>query len=433
MKTDESLYWIWLAEKCGVASREFPILADRFGSAFEIYRMEAEELESLRNISLKLRSALCDKSLEHAYAILRYCKKNQIGILTYASEQYPSRLRTLEDPPAVLYYMGRLPDFDRKLCMGVVGTRKISEYGVESAYTISYELASAGVPVISGMALGVDGVAACAAIAAGGVTVAVLGCGVDVTYPKIHATLRRAILKGGAIISEFAPGEKPLGFHFPLRNRLISGLSQGVLVVEGNKKSGAMITADRATAQGREVFALPGKINESNSDGPNELIRNGANVALCAEDIILHYDFLYHDVIDYAGLRRGKATSAPDVRTLKRYGVDYVWEKQPKETLPKQEAKETAEKRREATDEVATPREETGLEPVTDCGSAETALAGLDDVTRRVFSLLPLDRAITADAFLPAGIGIAEAVTALTVLEIEGLVVSLPGGMYTRK
>ena len=184
MLSEDRLYWIWLADRCGVASKEFARLIARFDNPFEIFRLEPEEIDAIDCISRRLKDRLSEKSLEHSYSTLKYCKQNDIGIVTYGDKNYPSRLKTLEDPPALLYFVGNFPEFDKKLCVGVVGTRKISAYGMESTYKISYELASAGVCVVSGMALGVDAVAACAAIAAGGCTVAVLGCGIDVVQPK---------------------------------------------------------------------------------------------------------------------------------------------------------------------------------------------------------------------------------------------------------
>jgi len=434
MQDKDCLYWIWLAQKCGVASRDFARLIRRVESPFELYRMESEELEGMYEISPRLRDALGEKSLEKAYGILRYCKKEGIGMLPYGDSRYPARLRNLEDPPVLLYYLGELPDFNNRLFIGVVGTRKMSEYGLQSAYTISYELSSANVCVVSGMASGVDGVAACAALEAGGDTVAVLGCGIDVIYPKEHRTLFRAIQRNGVILTEYAPGEKPLGFHFPKRNRIISGLCQGVLVVEGDLQSGAMITAARAIAQGREVFALPGKINEINAEGPNDLIREGANVALCAEDIILHYDFLYHSVIDYRTWRRSRGVAVSE-KVLNKYGVQYVPQssEQRSENIEQKQERKTRTSVEESVAVEKTERVEKALEKNVSVETTDPILASLDELTQQVFSLLPLDHAVAADAFLNAGIGIADAVTALTMLEISGLVQSLPGGLYTRK
>lgn len=438
MYDDNSLYWIWLAEKCGVASKEFARLIGRFEDPFEIYRLENEEIGAIDCISEHLKNALCRKSLEDAYSILKYCKRSGVDIISYGDKRYPSRLKTLEDPPAVLYCLGRFPDFDRRLCIGVVGTRKISAYGIESAYKIAYELAAAHVCVVSGMALGVDAVAACGALEAGGDTVAVLGCGIDVVYPKAHTKLEQHIRKGGAVITEYPPAEAPCGKNFPKRNRIISGLCQGVLVVEGNRTSGAMITAQKAVEQGREVFALPGKINESNSEGPNELIKQGANVALCSDDIILHYDFLYHDTIDYRGLRKAKSRSDYSPKAVRSYGVSTdVYFGAPVENAPVPQ--EPVAVKRSVAQTLSEPlsydnsasAEANEIRDGSDSSAA--ALEGLDSVTRRVFELMPIDRGVSPDEFTVSGIGIAEAITALTMLELCGLVSSLPGGTYIRR
>ncbi len=436
MHDEDCLYWIWLAQKCGIASKDFARLISRFENPFEIYRLEPEEIGAIDVIGNRLKDALSSKSLESAYSILRYCKENRVDIITYADARYPSRLKMLEDPPVLLYCVGRFPDFNKRLCVGVVGTRKISAYGIEAAYKISYELASANVCVVSGMALGVDSVSACGALEAGGDTVAVLGCGIDIVYPRAHAKLKRAIAGSGAVITEYPPSEPPVGRNFPKRNRLISGLCQGVLVVEGNRSSGAMITAERAIGQGRDLFALPGKINESNSEGPNELIRGGANVALCSEDIILHYDFLYHDVIDYRGLKRSKHRSDFKVGAVEKYGVSSEVYYTAAELAARAEAQNLLRREKPEDEDKKKIVEKDGdveSEATSIPDNSEAVLASLDTATRNVFNLMPLDRAVSPDEFAGAGVGIAEAVTALTMLEINGLVSSLPGGTYIRK
>ena len=321
MKNENSLYWVWLAERCGVASKDFGRLIVQYKDPFELYRMEEDEIECIECIGDRLKYALCDKSLESAYSILRYSKGNKVDVISYYDTEYPARLRTIEDPPVILYVLGKLPNMDDRLCVGIVGTRKMSEYGAQTAYKISYELAAANAVIVSGMALGVDGVAACGALASGGKTVAVLGCGISVIYPKEHKRLMDAIAVNGAVVTEYPPTEPPRGANFPRRNRLISGFCQSVLIVEGAIGSGALITAQRAIDQGREVFALPGKINESNSDGPNELIQQGAYVALSADDIICHYDFLYRDTIYYDKLRKAQKDAVPIEVSLDKYGV----------------------------------------------------------------------------------------------------------------
>ncbi len=447
MYNDESLYWIWLADKCGAASSELSRLTAKYDTPFELYRLDEEELSAIDGISVRLKNAMCDKSLESSYSVLKHCKENGIGILTYSSPRYPARLKTLEDPPAVLYYRGKLPDFDSRLCIAVVGTRKMSEYGKQSAYRISYELAAAHVVVVSGMALGVDGVAAGGAIASGGDTVAVLGCGIDIVYPREHEKLMRAIENSGVVITEYPPSERPAAYNFPKRNRIISGLCQGTFVVEGAKGSGSLITASKALAQGREIFALPANIGQSNSEGPNELIKNGANVALCADDIISHYDFLYHDVIDYRGLHKAKERSLLNDCFLIDLGVtdrhyrgryDNVTEKMQPASSDDSVAdgkkivlqNSHSEPGKENNSSFSGDGQAVSDTPADD---SNQILMSLDSETRTVFEHMPIDKAISPDSITDTGLDIGATVTALTMLELNGLVTSLPGGLYIRK
>ena len=441
MRDENTLYWLWLAEKCGIASKQFGRLIEKYDDPFDVYRLSEDEIEQLEGINGALRAKLCEKDLESSYSILKYCKENRVDIISYGDSRYPARLKNIEDAPILLYCLGHFPDFNSALCIGIVGTRKMSEYGKQSAYKIGYELSSAGAIVVSGMALGVDGAAASGALSAGGRTVAVLGCGISVVYPKEHKKLMEEISRKGAVITEYPPAEAPHGHNFPKRNRIISGLCQGVLVVEGAAGSGALITARRAIDQGREVFALPGKIDESNSEGPNELIREGAYPALCSDDILRHYDFLYHDVIDYSKhtkakrkVARGDADAA-----LKKYGVGsrvlkFANDPKPQEPAQTQTPDEESFVLEQKREEEQAPIEQASTEKRESMAdnSAEL-LAGLDETTRRVFENLPIDKAVSPDALAAAGIGVGDAITSLTMLELCGLVSSLPGGLYVRK
>lgn len=435
MKDENTLYWIWLAERCGVASRAFGRLIVKHGDPFELYRMDEEEIEHIEGIDARMKEKLCDKSLDSAYSILRYCKNQDVDILSYADARYPQRLRNIEDPPVLLYAMGRLPDLNRRLCVGMVGTRKMSEYGKESAYRIAYEAASVGAVIVSGMALGIDGIAACGALEAGGETVAVLGCGMGVVYPKEHKRLMSAITRNGVVLTEYPPMTRPNGYHFPQRNRIISGLCQGTLIVEGAKGSGALITAAHAIAQGRELFALPGQVDESNSDGPNDLIRQGAHVALCAEDILHFYDFLYGDVLNYATLKKAKVHSALSPSVLERYGVavsDMGSAEKKKEPSEKVSRREKNFPKKDSEDVHKNEKvTKTKKEALADLSGE--LLATLDESVRRIFESLPMDRAVTPDALVAQGFDIGTVMTALTTLEIYGLISSLPGGMYMRR
>lgn len=440
MKDENSLYWIWLAEKCGIASKEFGRLAERYESPFDLYRLTEEEIDQLEGISRGLKARLGEKSLESSYAILRYCRQNDVTVVGYHDERYPARLRSIENPPVLLYVLGKIPQWNSRLCIGMVGTRRMSEYGQQTAYKISYELSAANALIVSGMALGVDGVAACGALAAGGDTVAVLGCGISVVYPKEHAKLKKEILKRGAVVTEYPPAERPVGANFPKRNRIISGICQGVLVIEGAVGSGALITAKWAVEQGRELFALPGKVNDENSEGPNELIRRGAQVALSADDLLCHYDFLYHDVVNYKGLAQAKRQKLSEEVALKKYGVSALYRRKNRrqETIPADEepSGEKQSPKKESGGSVskneAPSKQEEGIgQPKSDDSAA--VMAGLDPVTCRIFAQMPCDRAVSPDQLALPDVAMGELMTSLTLLEISGLIGSLPGGLYIRK
>ncbi|MBS6545942.1 MAG: DNA-processing protein DprA [Butyricicoccus pullicaecorum] len=280
-------YWLWLAAKEELTALVKNQLLDRFGTPEHLYAMSRAELISSTGLTKRQVDVLSDKSMERARAIAYDCETLGISIVTLADAEYPPILRRIPDPPLVLYVKGRLPDLEQTPGIGIVGTRKATPYGLMAAEHFGYGLAKAGCTVVSGMALGADGAAARGALKAGGKTIAVLAGGLNICYPPEHNFLMGDILLSGAVISENPPGTPHDGFRFPIRNRIISGLSRGVLVVEAPLRSGALITARLALDQGREVFAVPGAINAPGSAGCNRLIRDG-EAALVTEprDII---------------------------------------------------------------------------------------------------------------------------------------------------
>jgi DNA processing protein len=280
-------YWLWLAAKEELTALVKNQLLDRFGTPEHLYAMSRAELISSTGLTKRQVDVLSDKSMERARAIAYDCEALGISIVTLADAEYPSILRRIPDPPLVLYVKGRLPDLEQTPGIGIVGTRKATPYGLMAAEHFGYGLAKAGCTVVSGMALGADGAAARGTLKAGGKTIAVLAGGLNICYPPEHNFLMGDILLSGAVISENPPGTPHDGFRFPIRNRIISGLSRGVLVVEAPLRSGALITARLALDQGREVFAVPGAINAPGSAGCNRLIRDG-EAALVTEprDII---------------------------------------------------------------------------------------------------------------------------------------------------
>ena len=447
----DRLFEIWFSLRCGVGNREFPRLLERFGSPYDLYKADEAELESLP-CSRSLRAGLADKSLDEANRIMEFCKKRQVGILFWQDENYPASLRPLRDPPVLLYYKGKLPDLSRRLCVSVVGTRSMSEYGKRIAYKIGYEMSAAGAVVVSGMALGNDGVAAAGAILAGGSTVAVLGCGIDVTYPREHERLLEAITERGVVMTEFAPGTPPEGKNFPIRNRIISGLSQGTVVVEGDLRSGALITARTAILQGRDIYAFPGNVGETNSAGTNKLISDGAAMILRARDLLENYGFLYGDTLNMGSLARAEARSHIDEEGLERLGVCVRTEK-PKEELSPSAPVPSRDGRGEAPTDTRRGRNPVKTRPskATSVGAtppktpvppasvpargdaSDRALKSLTETQRRIFEALPLDHAVAIDYFTREGYSVGEIMATMTVLEIKGLTVTLPGGLYSRK
>ena len=439
MSGDERLFSIWLSLCTGVASAEFVPLIAKFGSAYALFCAPESEIEAL-DVGEGLKGRLCNKSLDEAYGILEYCQKHGVGILCYTDEAYPSTLRAIKAPPCVLYYKGTLPDFEKRLFISMVGTRSMSEYGKEMAYRISYELASTGTVIVSGMALGVDAACAVGALAAKGCTIAVLGCGIDVPYPRQHERLMHAIAERGLVLTEFPPSTPPRGYHFPLRNRIISGLGAGTLVVEADLGSGALITAREAIVQGKDIYAIPGNVGDPNTSGTNALIRDGAAVVLGARDILQNYAFLYRDSVDSARLLRAQERSDPDPAAFARYGVGLPAAQAPAKSVaevreaqkePKKVSASVASKpQAESPTKKAAPEQPAAQEHVDD--SAEV-LAQFTPKQREMFAQIPLDKAISADWLVRCGYPTHEVMMALTMFEIKGLVSSLPGGLYTRK
>ena len=434
MNGDEKLFSVWLSLCAGIANTEFASLLEQFGSAYALFCAEESEIEALP-VSEHFKEKLCRKSLDEAYGILEFCQKSGVGILCYTDDAYPSTLRAIKAPPCVLYYKGKLPDFEKQLFISMVGTRSMSEYGKEMAYRIAYELASTGTVVVSGMALGVDAACAVGALAAKGCTVAVLGCGIDVPYPRQHDRLMRAIADHGLVITEYPPSTPPRGYHFPLRNRIISGLGTGTVVIEADLSSGALITAREAIAQGKDIYAVPGNVGDPNTSGTNQLIRDGAAVALGARDILQNYTFLYRDSVDSARLMRAQERSDPDPAVFARYGVGLPAAGAPAKSARQvrdEQVQKTATTKQEKK-QAPKPADTEKVAPKVHEDDSARALEAFSPKQREMFAQIPLDKAISADWLVRCGYPTHEVMTALTMFEIKGLLQSLPGGLYVRK
>lgn len=269
----------------GIGSQALIKLKRTYGNFYNAWQAGRDEwLTVLPELKYRAVERAAASAQDYQEQIMKGC----FDIVTIDDDDYPPMLRAIEQAPYVLFYRGRLEAL-RQLCFAVVGSRRASPYGRKIARELARDLAAEGVVVVSGLARGIDSEAHQGAVDAGGATVAVMGSGVDVVYPTENRRLYEKIQEMGAIVSEFVPGSYPEAHHFPRRNRIISGLSRGVVVVEARQKSGALITADFALEQGRDVFAVPGPVSSETSRGTNNLIKQGAKLVSSAQDILEEY------------------------------------------------------------------------------------------------------------------------------------------------
>ena len=284
------IYWLWLATRPDISDREKSMLLQHFQDAEDVYFAQ-----DFKDFPENVRNSLQDKDLSEAEKILAACAEKDIKICTLRDDAYPAKLKNIPDPPVVLYYKGTLPALDSVPTIALVGTRRASAYGLNVAGRLGYQLSRCGAVVLTGLADGIDGAGAMGALKADGIVVGVLGCGADVVYPAKHKGLYADVQLGGCLLTEFPPNTPPYKWNFPKRNRILSGLSNGVLVVEAPEKSGSLITARNAAEQGRDVFVVPGNIDMPTFIGSNSLLREGAAMVTCGWDVVADYAGIYPD------------------------------------------------------------------------------------------------------------------------------------------
>ncbi len=309
-------YWIWLQNALGAGARTDELLA-YFKNPEEMYNAGEYEWRLSGLLTQKKIESLKNSTVEKTTEIINECRQKGYKIITPDDNLFPDRLKNLPDMPLALYGMGDCSVLNDVVSIGMVGTRNASQYGIETAQKLSFLLSLSGATIVSGGALGIDSEAHAGAMLAKGRTLAFLGCGLSVNYLMENAPLRRAITRYGAVVSEFSPLTPASRTTFPTRNRLISGVSLGVVVVEAGVKSGSLITANCALDQGKDVFAVPGDIIRSSFDGANYLIKNGAKPVFTAEDILGEYEYLYGDLLDLSNAKTNIA-SVPYVEYRKK-------------------------------------------------------------------------------------------------------------------
>lgn len=288
MMTKDLEYWLRLSCLEGVKNTIKIDLITALGDAIKVYGASKEILIRAGFSKENYNTYYSENLKMEAKGIIDRCSKEKIKILRIIDEEYPEMLKYIPDPPILVYVLGTIPKTN---CIAIVGSRKASGYGTETASKMAFNLVCSDITIVSGMARGIDTAAHNGALEAGGKTVAVLGSGLDVIYPPENKELMKRITKSGAVISEYPPGTPPSTKNFPCRNRIISGMSLGTLVVEAGIKSGSLITAGCALEQGREVFAIPGNINCINSAGTNKLIKDGAKMVTDVEDVLEELNF----------------------------------------------------------------------------------------------------------------------------------------------
>ena len=288
-------YWVWLTMLPKLSKKQKIALLEAYSDPEDIYNESV--YDHLPFLSTETVEQLQNKDLRAARQVVKTCAEKQISMITIRDAAYPRRLRGTEDAPILLFYKGVLPDFDDRPTIGVVGTRKATGYGTTNAYRIAGQIAACGGVVVSGGAFGIDTAALKGALDAGCQVAAVLGCGVDVVYPRANKDLFQRIVRQGCLISEYLPGTEPYNWYFLERNRIISGMSNGVLVVEAPERSGALNTAKHAFSQGRDVFAVPGNIDVPNCSGSNALLHDFARAAMNGWDVMCEYADTYGETV----------------------------------------------------------------------------------------------------------------------------------------
>lgn len=401
-------YWLWLSALDGLGARTAARLLDETGSPEALYFLRETELDRFPYLTARERAALADKSLDPASRIQEDCARTQTAILALGDAAYPERLRNIPDPPVVLYVSGRLPPVDELPAVAIVGTRSCTPYGVVTAERIAYEFARAGGLVATGLARGVDAAAAKGALRAGSTPVCVLGNGTNVLYPRENAALYRDVQAAGALVSAYPPDTQPTRKSFPARNRILSGICSGVLVIEAPAHSGALITAAHALEQGRDVFAVPGNIDAEACVGSNRLLKEGASLVTSGWDLAEEYRGLFPDRLAV----RGQRTEVPlDGRQA---------EKLVKDELPAQDARGKSTKKN--VDKANAPDYSVDLmKPEAELDGDERAVAGV--ISRPD---MPVDEIIEGSG-LPAS----KVLTALTLLEIKGYASQRSGKRFT--
>lgn len=406
-------HWLWLAHRPGISDHTKLMLLQQFDTPEAVFA--ASDYSLVRDLSSEGREALEDKSLTLYREKISQCEREKIRILTWSEPEYPNRLKNIYDPPLILYCKGQLPKFDSLPVIAVVGTRKASAYGISAAQRIGAQIGCCGGLMVSGLALGVDAAAMNGALSVGCPVVGVLGCGVDIVYPRANKSLFESVEQYGCLLSEFLPGTEPSKWRFPRRNRIISGLSCGVVVVEAPVKSGALITARCALDQGRDVYVVPGNIDLPSFAGSNQLLRQGAGPISSGWDVMSEYQSLYPDKI------RRDDRPLPELRKELSAPVEQKVAQKP--CVPRKKTGEKEPKEKKEID-----KERTALYI-----DRKRALPKLSDSEQAIVTCLQDGQRLVDDVIAETGLPAGQVLCALTMLELKQMIVRHPGRFVSLK
>lgn len=413
-------YWAWLSAMVDIRPITRYKLLGAFGDPEALFL--ADERSILEKVCLTdgEKKIVFDKNLSAAGKILERCHEDGITILTINDAAYPARLSNIYDPPVLLYIKGRFPAMDEHAAIGVVGTRRATPYGIKMARKISYELASGGALVVTGLAAGVDSAAAEGALRAGGSCVGVLGCAIDDVFPANNSLLYNDVSAVGALVSEYPPGTPIYSKSFPERNRIISGLSVGVVIIEAPARSGALITASRALEQGREVFAVPGNADAPNSEGSNSLIRDGATLVTKGWDVVSEFTQRFPDKLSPPDKVREMQTPDEEAPAVYSGSAPTAQREQPAAETGRGFLKLRVRNERKNVDNQK-KREYIDL---------REQLAALSETQLKIVSAMEKEPAHVDDIIEKTQLPAATVLSELTVLEIKGLLTHMSGKRF---
>lgn len=410
----DAVYWVWMQSALGVGSIKVDKVLKQIGSPDLLYNMTRDQLKKTGLFAPGEIDKIKSVSLNDAKDTVSYAKDHNYSIITPDHDEFPIGLKNIDCIPCVLYVKGNLIGLNNELCITLVGTRQCTTYGEIAARRLSFDLSAAGCVVVSGLAVGIDFASHEGSLSANGRTIGLLACGLDVDYPAFSHELKKQILEnGGALITEFPFGVRPVRYHFNIRNRLLSGISSGVVVIQAPERSGALNTANHALEQDRDVFAVPGEIFDVNMAGCNRLIRDGSKIVINVYSILEEYINRFPDKMDPRTIV-SKIRKAS--KLMKKFSLN----------VPKK----IKHKKQSTIVKSAEDVEQQQNNPIKKLNDEELDKYGISKSAEQIYKILDIEPIDFELISVKTGISAMEILSALTELELLDLISSLPGKRY---